>query len=73
MNHLIADAIRTLEEAESWLEAKGGTWTKVWTGQGWEVIAWVGPFSQRRSARDSGIDLAVVDAVTHLVRDPVLS
>jgi hypothetical protein len=65
--------IHTVAEAESWLEAKGGTWTKVRTAEGWEVIAWVGPFSQRRNAGDASIDLALVEAVAQLNRDPVLS
>jgi hypothetical protein len=65
--------IHTVAEAERWLESKGGTWTKVRTADGWEVIAWVGPFSQRRTARESTIDVALVEAVGHLVKDPVLS
>ncbi len=65
--------IHTVEDAESWLEAKGGTWTKVRTADGWEVIAWVGPFSQRQNARDATIDAALVEAVTQLGQDPVLS
>jgi hypothetical protein len=65
--------IHTVEEARSWLEAKGGTWTKVRTAAGWEVIAWVGPFSRRLNAHDATIDAALVEAVTQLGRDPVLS
>ena len=65
--------IQTVEDAESWLEAKGGTWTRVRTADGWEVIAWVGPFSRRQAALDGTIDLALVGAVAELVRDPVLS
>jgi hypothetical protein len=65
--------IQTVEDAESWLEARGGTWTRVRTADGWEVIAWVGPFSRRRAARDATIDAALVEAVGQLVRDPVLS
>ena len=65
--------IHTVQDAESWLEAKGGTWTKVRTADGWEVIAWVGPFSRRRAAHDTTIDAALVDAVGQLDRDPVLS
>jgi hypothetical protein len=65
--------IHTVEDARSWLEAKGGTWTKVRTAEGWEVIAWVGPFSRRLSAHDASIDAALVEAVTQLGRDPVLS
>jgi hypothetical protein len=65
--------IHTVEDARSWLEAKGGTWTKVRTAEGWEVIAWVGPFSRRLNARDATIDAALVEAVTQLGQDPVLS
>lgn len=65
--------IHTVAEAERWLEAKGGTWTKIRTAEGWQVIAWVGPFSQRRMAQESSIDLALVEAVERLGRDPVLS
>jgi hypothetical protein len=65
--------IQTIADAKGWLEARGGTWTKVRTPAGWDVIAWVGPFSQRRPAADESIDDALVDAVAELVRDPVLS
>jgi hypothetical protein len=65
--------IHTVAEAESWLQAKGGTWTKVRTAAGWEVIAWVGPFSQRRPAGEETIEDALVEAVDSLERDPVLS
>ena len=65
--------IHTVADAESWLQAKGGTWTKVRTADGWQVIAWVGPFSQRRPAIEGTIDDALVEAVTVLGRDPVLS
>ncbi len=65
--------IHTIEDAETWLAAKGGTWTKVWTAGGWEVIAWVGPVSQRRTVEAATIDAALVDAVAQLRRDPVLS
>jgi hypothetical protein len=65
--------IHTAADAQRWLEAKGGTWTKVRTAEGWQVIAWVGPVSQRREARESSIDLALVEAVERLERDPVLS
>jgi hypothetical protein len=65
--------IQTVQDAESWLEARGGTWTRVRTAEGWEVIAWVGPFSRRSPARDATIDAALVEAVGQLVRDPVLS
>jgi hypothetical protein len=65
--------IHTVADAESWLQSKGGTWTKVRTPEGWDVIAWVGPFSRRRAARDATIDAALVDAVAQLDRDPVLS
>ncbi len=65
--------IHTIADAKGWLEAKGGPWTKVLTPQGWEVIAWVGPFSKRRPAGDGAIDDALIDAVAQLDRDPVLS
>jgi hypothetical protein len=65
--------IHTIAEAESWLQSKGGTWTKVRTAEGWDVIAWVGPFSQRRPAGDATIEDALVDAVAQLDQDPVLS
>jgi hypothetical protein len=65
--------IHTVADAESWLQSKGGTWTKVRTPEGWEVIAWVGPFSRRRPAGDETIEDALVDAVAQLDRDPVLS
>jgi hypothetical protein len=65
--------IQTIKEAESWLESKGGTWTRVRTAVGWEVIAWVGPFSRRHAARDMTIEAALIEAVGQLVRDPVLS
>jgi hypothetical protein len=65
--------IHTVADAKGWLEAKGGTWTKVRTAAGWEVIAWVGPFSRRQAALDETIDVALVGAVAELDRDPVLS
>jgi hypothetical protein len=65
--------IQTIKDAESWLEAKGGTWTRVRTAEGWDVIAWVGPFSRRRAVREATIEAALIDAVGQLVRDPVLS
>jgi hypothetical protein len=68
-----ARMIHTVEDAESWLEANGGTWTRVRTADGWDVIAWVGPFSRRTQVRDATIDAALVEAVGQLVRDPVLS
>jgi hypothetical protein len=68
-----AHMIHTVEDAKGWLESKGGTWTKVRTADGWDVIAWVGPFSRRQAADDGTIDDALVDAVSQLDRDPVLS
>ena len=65
--------IQTIEDAKSWLEARGGTWTRVRTAEGWEVIAWVGPFSRRRAVHDRAIDAALVEAVDQLVREPVFS
>jgi hypothetical protein len=65
--------IQTVEDAKGWLEARGGTWTKVRKAGGWEVIAWVGPFSRRHSAQDGEIDDALVETVGQLVRDPVLA
>jgi len=65
--------IQTVADAKGWLEAKGGTWTKVLRAEGWEVIAWVGPFSRRQPALEGAIDLALVGAVAELDRDPVLS
>jgi hypothetical protein len=65
--------IQTIEDAKSWLEARGGTWTRVRTAEGWEVIAWVGPFSRRLTVRDSAIDDALVVAVGQLVSEPTFS
>jgi hypothetical protein len=65
--------IQTIEDAKSWLEARGGTWTRVRTAEGWEVIAWVGPFSRRLAVRDSKIDDALVVAVGQLGSDPTFS
>jgi hypothetical protein len=69
--------IQTLADAKGWLEAKGGTWTMVRRAEGWEVIAWVGPFSRRQTAEgaapEGAIDRALVGAVAELDRDPVLS
>jgi hypothetical protein len=63
--------IHTIQDAKSWLDARGGTWTKVRTAEGWDVIAWVGPFSERRAARAMTIEDALVEAVDRLERDPV--
>jgi hypothetical protein len=65
--------IQTVADAKGWLEAKGGTWTMVRRAEGWEVIAWVGPFSRRESAPEGAIDRALVGVVAALDRDPVLS
>ena len=65
--------IQTIKDAERWLESKGGTWTRVRTAIGWEVIAWVGPVSRRSAAGEVTIEAALVEAVGQLVRDPVLS
>jgi hypothetical protein len=43
------------------------------TAEGWEVIAWVGPFSRRLTVRDSAIDDALVVAVGQLVSEPTFS
>jgi hypothetical protein len=65
--------IQSVADAESWLEAKGGTWTRIRVADGWEVIAWVGPFSRRRPAQDGTIEAALVDTVNLLVKEPVFS
>ena len=68
-----APMIQTVEDAESWLEARGGTWTRVRTATGWDVIAWVGPFSRRQASQDAKIGAALVEAVEQLVREPIFS
>jgi hypothetical protein len=65
--------IQTIEDAESWLEAREGAWTRVRTAEGWDVIAWVGPFSARRAVGGATIEAALVAAVDRLVREPLLS